>query len=1023
MRRLLCFLLGLLFTTAQLYAQRTISGTITDSSGKSIPGVTVRVSGTKVGTTTDDRGIFSLTLPQGAKSLEFSSVGFLSQTVAIPSSGNVTLSLKSDATAMNEIVVTGFTKTQKSKYAGASTKIDEKVIADRPVGSFDQLFQGRVPGVLSLTSSGQPGTSANIIIRGTNSLQGGSSPLYVVDGIPVEGGVFQSLNPNDFESIDILRDAAGTAVYGSRGSAGVILVTTKRGTGGKMKLSYGAQFGQTQRPDFTWDMMTSSELLSTQEKYGRALGLTNAGISPNNLPGWYYSKNNPAYAGLPATAAGFADSKARYDFILDSLNKNNTNWRDVFFRDGNFSNHQVTVSGGTGKTRVYSSLAFYNEEGITYRTDMKRGTWRNNLDYADDKLTFQVSSNLGYTKRNFQQSTTTNSTGNPFLVANITAPYSKLYLNGDTLNTGTGNKFAGANAYELTQLDENYSDQVKVTLGTTWGYKITNDFTLGFTGGIDFRETQGSNYGSKLAYTRRTSTTITTNAGFQSESLTRFFQADVRPSLSYRKLIGDKHDLDVALYGEYIKTAEKGINFTGYGIDPRTPNTPAAITQGNGSNQLYSTAGGSKGQGDLISGFMTARYTYDGKYTFSGSYRRDGSSKLPEDTRWQNFFSVGGVWEITREDFMKNSSLFSTLRLKASYGGAGNADNFPRGYYPYQATNTTGTYSGLNTQFGSYPGNPEMQWETSWTTNVGVDFGLLKGRIWGDVNVYDRRTKDLFVRKTLSATSGYGPLDINAGELQNKGIEVSLNYDVIRTKDFVLNLNGNFSYNHNEILDLGGEQDYEQGTGKITKGLPIGSHYEIKWGGVDAATGAPLYYDANGNLTNNYALGEAVQEFGTYEAPWKGGFGAIARYKSFEVSTLFAWQQGAQKYDNLAYFMENPNGFVSGGWNQANTMRFWEKPGDIVNTPSPLYNVNFSSQFIHPSDFLRWKDLMITYTMPKTLVNKVKFISNARVFVQGTNLKIWTVWKGMDPEAGAININLSEFPNPRKITAGLDITL
>ncbi|GAA4744863.1 hypothetical protein GCM10023229_25730 [Flavisolibacter ginsenosidimutans] len=761
-------------------------------------------------------------------------------------------------------------------------------------------------------------------------------------------------------------------------------------------------------------MYTTPELFAAQEKYGKYLGITG---SANSLPGWYYSKNNPRYATLSAS------DKALNDATYDSLSKINTNWRDVFFRDGNFSNHEIALSGGTGKTTIYTSFGLYSEEGITYRTDMKRGTLRNNIDYADDKLSLSVSSQLGYTKRNFQQSTTTNSTGNPFLVANISAPFASLYNSDGTLATGTGNKFAGANAYELTLLDKNYSDQAKVTLSSTAAYKITNDITAGITSGIDFRETQSSNYGNKTAYTRRTSTTPTGQAGFQSESLTRFFQADIRPSLGYHKLINDKHDVDVSVYGEYIKQASKAINATGYGIDPRTPNTPAAITQGDATNQLYATVGGSKSENALFSGLIIGRYTYAGKYTLNGSFRRDGSSKLPVDTRWQSFYSVGAVWEATKEDFLKPNNVLNTLRLKFSYGGSGNADNFPGGDYPYQPQYVaSGTYAGISTEYSSYPGNPELKWETTWIANLGLDFGFLNNRIWGDVNVYDKRTKDLFVRRTLSATSGFGSINVNAGQLQNKGVEVSLNVDAIRNKDITVGFNGNFGYNHNEILDLGGESDYPVGTGLISKGKPLGAHYEIEWGGVDAATGAPLYYDANHNLTNDVNQAVKVQKFGTWEAPWKGGFGANVRFKGFQLSTTFSFQKGARKSNNLEYFMENPNGFLAVGFNQANTLNFWTKPGDIATTPSPLYNVAFSSKIIHDADFVRWRDLTFSYSLPRTITDKIKFISNARVYLQGTNLLIWTNWKGMDPEAGPTNINLSEYPNPRALTAGLDIT-
>jgi TonB-linked SusC/RagA family outer membrane protein len=1018
MRRLLLLMLAVFVLCAQLLAQtRTVTGTIQDNNGQPLPGVSIKVIGEKMGTTTDSRGSFNLKVSQSAKTLEFSSVGFATQTVAIPSSGSMTISLSLEEKSMAEVVVTGITRTKRSQYAGAATKIDEVAIKNRPVGSFDQLLQGRVPGLLSLTSSGQPGSAATTIIRGQGSIQGGSDPLYVVDGIAVEGGVFQSLNPNDFESIDILRDASATALYGSRGSAGVIVVTTRRGQGGKMKVSYSGQAGVKSRPEFTRDMMTTAELLKAQEDYGSILELANTTSVRTNMPGWYYSKNNPAYATLTA------GQKGQFDATLDSISKINTDWRDVFFRNGNFQNHQISLSGGTGKTRIYSSFGLYNEEGTTLRTDMKRATLRNNVDYADDRFTLGLSTHLGYTKRNFQQSTVGNNLGNPFLVANVTAPYTQLYNPDGAFATGTGSQFTGANTYELTELDENYNDQVKAIFGVNAAYRITNSITAALTSGADFRETQTSSYGSKLAYTRRTSTTPTGSAGFQSEGLTRFLQLNVRPSVNFRQTFNTAHDVDVTVFGEYINQFDKSLTGTGYGIDPRTPNTPAAITQGDAVNRLYANVGGGKGENAILSGLAIGRYTYNGKYTVTGSYRRDGSSKLPESTRWTNYYSVGAIWEATKEAFMMNSDFVNTLRLKVSYGGAGNYDNFPGGNYPYQPQYAaSGTYAGLPLQVATYPGNPDMTWESTWVTNVGVDYGFLKNRIWGDLNLYDKRTKDLFVQKKLSAVSGFGSLDVNAGELQNKGVEFSLNGDVVRNKDITWTVFGNVAYNKNEVLSLGGETSFEQGTELITVGLPLGSHYEVKWAGVDAATGQPLYYGADGKVTPNYNDAPAVQEFGTWEAPWKGGFGSSVRYKGLELSALFSWQKGANKVDNMEYFMENPVGFIAGGYNQANTLNFWKKPGDVVSTPSPLYSVNFSSKIIHNADFLRLRDVTLAYALPKQILERTRFISNARLFVQGTNLKMWTNWLGMDPEAGATNINLSEYPNPRAVTAGLDIS-
>jgi TonB-linked SusC/RagA family outer membrane protein len=1008
--------------TSQLWAQtRTITGKVTDEKGNPLAGVDVSVPRTSIHATTNSAGTFSISVPNTAKQLLFSYVGFASFTAPITASSTTINASLNPSADLEGVVVTGITRQRRSEYSGAATKIDAKVIEDRPVGSFDQALQGRVPGLLILTPSGAPGSASNIIIRGTSSITGTAAPLFIVDGIPVEQSVFQGYNPNDFESIDVLRDASASALYGSRGSAGVIVVTTKRGKGEKMKLSYGGQFGIKSRPQFTWDMMTTPELLKAQEDYGRILGVPQS--QAGNIPGWFYSKNNPAYASLTAA------QKAQYDATLDSISKINTNWRDVFFRDGSFQNHQLVLQGGAGRTRLYSSLGYYDEEGTTYRTNMQRVTWRNNVDYNDEKFMFNVSSNLGYTKRNFQQSTTTNSLGNPFLVANISAPYSRLFDNNGNIITGLGNKFAGNNTYDLTMLDQNYSDQFKLTLGIQSSYKITDQITAGLTTGIDFRETQTSNYGSRLAFSRRTSTSLTGQAGFQSEGLTRSLIGNIRPSIGYRNIFKQKHDVDVTVYGEYVQEYIKAFNLTGYGIDPRTPNTPQAITQGNGANQLFAVVGGSRAQSAIASGLVTARYTYDGKYTLNASYRRDGSSKLPEDLRWVNFYSVGLSWEAIKEDFIRNAGWISTLRVKLSYGGSGNHNNFPNPsgltngeYYPYQSAYGNGTYGGLATQVATYPGNESLTWEKTWVTNIGIDFAFLKNRIWGDINLYDKRTKDLFIQKTLAAPSGFPSLDINGGELQNRGVEFSGNFDVLRNKDLTWTLSGNFSYNQNKVLDLGGEPSFERGTELITVGLPLGSHYEVKWAGVDAATGAPLYYTADGKITADYNNAPAVQEFGTWEAPWRGGFGTTLRYKGFELSTLFSWQNGANKVDNLEYFMENPVGFLSGGFNQANTLQFWQKPGDIVSTPSPLYSTNFSSKIIRSADFLRWRDLTLTYNLPQSVLDRSKFITRARFYVQGTNLLMWTNWRGMDPEAGATNINLSEFPNPRAVTVGLDLT-
>lgn len=994
--------------------QKTVKGKVTDENGNPISNVSVLVRGTRIGTVTSAEGNYSLAIPSGAKQLEFSFVGYPSQYIFLGTGNTYSIILSTNTKSLEDVVITGINKTNKSQFTGATTKLSEKQIVDKPFGSFDQIFQGRVPGLLALTGSGQPGNASTIIIRGQGSIEGGTDPLYIVDGIPVETGVFQTLNPNDFASIDILKDASSSALYGSRGSSGVIVITTKRGTAGKMKLSYDGQIGFKSAPDFAFKPMNTTQLLQTQEAYGRIVGST---ASTPTLPGWYYSKQNPRYATLTASEQTDADNK------LDSISKINTNWSDEIFRQGTFSNHQLSLSGGTGKTRIYSSIALYNEEGTTLRTDMNRVTLRNNLDYADDRLTFSLSSNLGYTKRNFQQSSAFN-TSNPFATSGLAVPYQVVYKPDGTYATGTGTRYVGTNQLDLTYFDRNYNNQLKATVGFTAGYKITNDVTIALTSGVDFRETQSSNYGNKLAYNRLSSTSITGKAGFQTEGLDRFFTANVRPSVTYKKLF-DKSELEVIALGEYVREMAKFFSGTGFGTDPKRPNTIAAVTPGNAANQLYQSITGGKSENTLLSGLALARYTYDKKFTISGSYRYDGSSKLPKSTRWQGFYSIGANWDVSKENFIRNIPAINSLNLKASYGGSGNANNFPGGDFPYQAQYTQGTYSGLNTIVATYPGNPSLKWETTYITNIGLDFDLFNRRVYGDFNVYDKRTKDLFVNKKLSATAGFGndgSININAGELQNKGFEWNINGEILRSKNFVWTVFANGAYNKNKVLSLGGESSYEAGTEFITVGKPLGSHYEVKWGGVDAATGAPLYYTKEGVLTTIYSAENAVQEYGTWEAPWNGGFGSSVRFKGFDFSVLFSWQEGAVKVDNLEYFLENPAGFLAPGYNQSADLNFWQKPGDVVSTPSPLYSVNFSSKLFHDASFLRLRDVTLSYSIPSSVLEKTKVVSNARFYVQGSNLFIWTKWRGRDPEAGATNINISEYPNPRAMTFGFQVT-
>lgn len=1016
MRKPLIFVLCQLFLFTGVWAQeRLISGKVTDEAGAVVANVSVIAKGSKAGTITKPDGTFSLRIPTDTKQIEFSSVGFETQSISLSAAvSSYNVSLKAQAATLEALVLTGYSRVKKSQYAGAATKITREKINFVPNASFDQILQGKAPGLLVTAGSGQPGASARVQIRGASSITGGNAPLYVVDGMPVENGLFQSLNPNDFESVDVLKDAVATAQYGNRGSNGVIVVTTKRGRSGKMSISYTGQAGITQPGQQKFDMMSSSEILSFQEMLGQKVN--------NNLPGWFYSRLNPANASLPAATL------ANYDSKLDSLRGINTDWNDIFQQRGKFQSHDLNLSGGTGTTRYFLSTGYYDEDGIGLRSDLKRYTVRANIDNKSDKVTLSFGVSGGYTKRNFVESENGVALSNPFAATYLALPYHKLFRATDGLpDVGPGK--VGPNAYDRISHTTNFSDQVKLLSNLSLNYDITNNFYVGGYMGIDFRSTVSERSIYPNAYVSNTATFpvgppsgSSIGGGSYNNGYTSFLQYIVRANAGYKKVFNKIHDVDVQLISEYTREKNKGFGYTGYGINPKLLNTPAGITPGTTGNALIPTVGGNKTGRSLYAGMLLARYTFDNKYTFNASLRRDASSQLPEENRWVTFYAGGVTWNVLKENFADKWKWINELRLRVSYGKSANADGFSFGDFGYLASYGGGTYAGAQTIVPDNAGNPDVIWEKIKTLNIGLDFGVLKNRINGTIEVYDKRLTDGIVTQTLPAESGFVDQPINAAEVQNKGIELSLNGEIVRTKKIIWSIGGNVAYNKNKVLSLGLVNEFEQGTEIVRVGLPIGSHYEVKWGGVDAATGSPLYYKKDGTLTNVYSENDKVAEFGTYNAPWIGGLNSSLRVSDFSVDVLFTFQDGFSRSNNQDFFQLN-HAFALQGFNLRQEMlTMWQKPGQVTNIQSPLYQRNFSSKDIQDASFTRFRTLTVSYNLPEKILAKTKVLSAARVYIQGQNLYTWTNWVGYDPEDND-NIGQYEYPTPRTINAGISITL
>lgn len=1031
MRKFLLLLGGMLLLSWQLMAQnRSISGKVVDEQGKAVPNATVVIKGTATGTSTKDDGHFTIVVTPSQKELVISSVGYTPQTVAIGKTNTINVTLASISTEISTVVVTGYTQAKKSQFSGAASVVSAKQIETVPVASFDQILQGRAPGLLVNSGSGQPGSSARVAIRGVQSISGAFvQPLYIVDGVPMEANAFQAINSNDFESVTVLKDASASAIYGSRAGNGVIVVTTKKGKAGATNFTYRNQFGVTQTPKWNnFDMMNTDEILSYEER----LKLT--------APGWTYSRNNPAYAALPATSPAndpYSASKARYDFLLDSFRNIHTDPLDVLFRQGFSQQHEMNVSGGADRTRYFISGSYLGQNGIELRSDLKRYTTRINFSHTSNKFTIQLNSTTGFATSKYAEGDFIgNSARNSFQIAWRGRPYENPYRQDGTLNFGTSTGLAPklfANTLEGIQNTELTLNQFKANAGLTLAYQLLPYLSLKNVVGIDHRNDRwgrwinpASQVGSGALFAR----------GLNSEVNEVYTQIINTSSVNFMKSFGEKHDVEANAYFEVLRTYNKGLGFTVYYLDPRLPQTGQGA--GNGTQYPPVATSAKSGYG-IRSYFGTLRYTYDGKYTLNAILRRDGTSRIvnpsnKEITTW----SLGATWNVAQENFFANQKLFNDVKLRASYGITPNIGSIPTGNYGMVSLANITNY--LSPQVPAYggsnyagallisglaptsPGNPNLRIENIRKFNVGTDLSFWKNRARLTVEYYINRTVDLFVSQPLPRESGFTSATINAGIMSNKGIEASLSVDVYKSKLIDVTVGANHAFNKNRIVDLGLVDQYESGTFLIKKGLAYGSHYTYNYLGADPATGQPVYETLDGGKTTDLGKAGRFAKFGTFMPKHIGGFNTDIRIGDFTVSALFSYQFGVVRSNNIENWVVRGTPGYAGSVNQSRRLltQQWLKPGDVAKYQGFAYDRDFTSSDLQDASFLRFRNITISYQMPQVKVAGARIIKSGRIYAQGQNLFVWSPWRGPDPEDNN-NISLNEYPNPRILVVGLDI--
>lgn len=1040
MRKLTMMLLVCLLAAAQVWAQtRTVTGTVKDSKGEPIVGASVVVKGTNIGTTTSENGSFSLDVPQSAKTLVFSTVGYASFEQPI-GRGKIEAVLQQDDKSLTEVVVTGYTREKKSTFAGSATVLSGKIVENVPVGSFDQALQGRAAGVQVQSASGQPGSSANITIRGISSVQGAfSQPLYVIDGVPMPAFDMSSINPNDFESMTILKDANAAALYGARGGLGVIVINTKRGKSGPTNFSFRSAVGFTQPPNATnFDLMNTQEIFAYEERMGlrfAALGATPAN-NPVTGPGFIYSRNNPNYANqTPAT-------QARWDLLRDSLGRINSDWSDVLFRQGFSQNYEMNVSGGGDKTRFFLSMAYFDQEGTDLRSRLRRYTTRFNIDHTVGKLNIAWNTLVGYSITNFNEGEWRgNSALNPFQMSWRAKPYENPYRSDGSIifgpNTALNPRQIG-NVLESIDNSLWNQNQLKINTGLTLTYKILPSLTFKNIFGLDAAFDRGLRGIRAASYI---GSLQTLNNGLLGEAYINRSQIINTSSLVFNKKLSDDHDLEVGAYFEAVRAFQRGLGFQLFNLDPRLDYTGQNAGQQPAGNPYANSAKSGFG---IRSYFGTARYTYKDKYTINGNIRRDGTSRiLNPDNKEITTWSAGFIWNAIKEKFLEKQNFLTDLKLRASYGSVPNIGSITANSYSISGFGLYSVANYLGPQLPSFgqgavfggaqsitplvpttPGNNDYRIEYIEKANIGLDFAVWKNRARFTVDAYRNTTKDLFVNQPTPFSGGFNnaALPINAGTMRNQGLEFSASVDVIKTRNSLLTLSWNHAINNNKIMDLGVVDEYVVGTFIIREGLPYGSHYTYHYLGADPATGRPTYRKADGGTTNSLGDAGRFADFGTFLPVHVGGFSLDYSINRFTFGMQFSYQTDVTRYNNIWNWVTRG---TPGFQNAVNASRVlldnqWTRPGDNKFYQSPEFDRDFTSADIQNAKFLRFRSINMSYNIPGFNIGKSKAIKSARFYAQMFNVWIWSPWKGPDPEDNN-NISLNEFPNPRALTIGLDI--
>ncbi|WP_417352303.1 SusC/RagA family TonB-linked outer membrane protein [Flavobacterium alkalisoli] len=991
--------------------EKVVSGTVSDETGP-LPSANVFVKGTQRSAQTDIDGKYSISVNQG-EILEFSFTGYETQTVTVGAQNSYNVTLQ-EGKMLETVVKDVYRSITKEKSAMAVAGISAEAIEDRANASVLQSLQGQIAGLNIGTGSGQPGADSTIILRGVGSISGNVEPLFVIDGIPVDEDGFRSLNQMDIADVQVYKDAAATSIYGNRGANGVIVITTKRGSlDQKMQFRYTSQFGYSELQPLNMELMNSSELLSFQNRVGQGLG------------------------------AELTDAERE---LL--ARQNNTYWTDIFFRKGVTKSHNLAITTGSKTTSNFTSLGYFEQEGIFMNTTFKRFSVRNNFSGRSENNKFNYSFNFN---GNFSRSKGIDGAGTnavffaPFRAALHGLPYLSPYdADGSVTNDGgltpgdAGAITVDKVPYVLlnsAKMNTDVEDEIKILAGFSADWNFAKHLTAGFQMGMDysgFKTLEILHPNSLLGPFQVDGTNGTQFGGTQTESSTRDFRFNSVTRLNYNNTFAEKHTLDATFFVEYNKSHYDGIGFNQLGLDPRLVGTDAAFIPGTtveGDNQPYiPTLTSFKVSEGLFSYFANFDYDYESRFGLTATIRRDASFRFVDDNKWGTFWSVGGRWNLDKEEFLKGKGV--DLKVRASYGTSGNqrinnaqysALNLTRSLYG-QGGNYNGSVGTVPTQIGY----TDLRWEETAQTNIGVDFGVWNNKLSGSVDVYRKRTNDLFQSTPVSPVNATSSIDTNIGNLENKGVELTLKYTVYDKNGWNIVLNGNTSYNKNFIRDLPDSYNglvFNGGSTSLIEGEAINTYYIVRYAGVNPSNGNPLFYTADGGLTETLDDSDRVNTGKSSYPAWQGGFGTLVTYKGFEFSTQ--WSYFADLYrNNLDYAELEETNIIDDGSNRvSSTATVWQNVGDITSVPrvgnpyGAVDYINSTDRYLEDASFLRLRNVLLGYSFSKETLQDLP-ISGLRFFVQGENLLTFSSYRGWDAEAGFRTTDRGNYPTPKIYTLG-----